>query len=134
MASSRNAPGSTFSVFSSDISITGDIWATAEMHFDGKIEGNISCSGLVQGDTSEITGGITADTARLAGQVHGTIDVRELTILKTARIHGDVRYESLTIEQGAQVDGLLSMRGAQMSQGVNEDEAESRLVLAALSE
>jgi cytoskeletal protein CcmA (bactofilin family) len=40
--------------------------------------------------------------------VRGTITVRELVILKTARIEGDVHYEALTIEQGAQVDGKFA--------------------------
>jgi len=130
MARTSNTAGSTFSVFSSDISIIGDIVATAEIHFDSKIEGDISCSGLVQGEPSEITGGVTADTARLAGQVHGTINVRELIILRTARIRGDVHYETLTIEQGAQVDGRLSPLDAQMPQNLTEEGVEARLVLA----
>lgn len=134
MASNRNAAGSTFSVFGSDISITGDIVATADLHIDGKVEGDISCAGLVQGDSSEIIGGVTADTARLAGQVHGSINARELIILKSARIHGDVHYETLTIEQGAQVDGRLAPRGAQMPQDLSEEGTESRLVLATSSE
>ena len=133
MANTRTTE-STFSVFSSDISITGDIAATAEMHFDGKIEGDISCSALIQGETSEITGSIAADTARLAGQVRGSINARELIILKSARIHGDVHYETLTIEQGAQVDGHLAPRSAQIPQGLPEDGIESRLVLATSNE
>ena len=133
MADTRTA-GSTFSVFSSDVSITGDIVATAEMHFDGKIEGDISCSTFVQGDTSEIIGGVTADTARLAGQIHGSISARELIILKSARIHGDVHYETLTVEVGAQIDGRLAPRGAKMPQDVPEDGSESRLVLATSNE
>jgi len=134
MASAGNTAGSTFSVFSPDISITGDIVATAEIYFDGKIAGDISCPGLVQGCTSEITGGVTADTARLAGQVHGKINVRELIILETGRIYGDVHYETLTIEQGAHVDGRLTPRGAQMPQDFSEDGVESHLVLATSSE
>ena len=135
VASNRNAPGSTFSVFGADTSITGDIAATADLHIDGKVDGDISCAGLVQGESSEITGGGTAETARLAGQVRGSIDARELVILKTARIHGDVHYENLTIEQGAQVDGRLSPRGAQMPQDLaGEGSAETRLALASSSE
>ena len=59
---------------------------------------------------SEIVGGIKAETARLSGTVRGTIDVRELVVLKTARIHGDVHYDALTIEQGAQVEGRFAPR------------------------
>ena len=99
---------STFSVIGSDVSIKGDVNASADLHVDGAIEGDIACASLVQGETSKITGSITAETARLAGKVAGSIRARELVILRSARIEGDVHYEALTIEQGAQIDGRFA--------------------------
>jgi cytoskeletal protein CcmA (bactofilin family) len=110
--SNRAVSGSTFSVLGADTAIKGDIAASADLHIDGRIEGDITCAALVQGETSEVTGNVRAESARLAGLVRGSITARELVILKTARISGDVHYDSLTIEQGAQVDGRLSPRGA----------------------
>ena len=100
--------GATFSVIGTDVSIKGNIEASADLHVDGKVEGDITCASLVQGDQSRIEGVITAETARLSGTVKGTISVRQLVVLKTARIEGDVHYESLTIEQGAHVDGRFA--------------------------
>lgn len=100
--------GSTFSVIGPDVTIQGDIEASADLHVDGSIQGDIVCSSIVQGEHSRIEGVITAETARLAGTVKGTIGARQLVVLKTARIQGDVHYETLTIEQGAQVDGRFS--------------------------
>lgn len=134
VTSTRNSSSSTFSVLGSDTAIKGDISASADLHIDGRVEGDIACAGLVQGETSEIIGGVSADSARLAGQVHGSIDARELVILKSARIQGDVRYEALTIEQGAQVDGRLSPRGAQMPKDLAASESESHLILATSSD
>lgn len=111
-ASSRTMAGATFSVLGADTAIRGDITASADLHVDGKVEGDIACAALVQGESSEITGAVTADTARLAGTVHGTITARELVILKSARIHGDVHYDAVTIEQGAQVEGRFAPRAA----------------------
>ncbi|MFA7585805.1 MAG: polymer-forming cytoskeletal protein [Novosphingobium sp.] len=102
--------GSTFSVLGADTIITGDIAASADLHLDGKVTGDIACAALVQGESSDVSGNIVADTARLAGAVRGSITARELVILKTARIHGDVHYDALTIEQGALVDGRLAPR------------------------
>jgi len=101
---------STFSVIGSDVTIKGDVSATADLHVDGRIEGDISCASLVQGETSAIEGSIEAESARLAGQLTGSIRARELVILRSARIEGDVHYDALTIEQGAQVDGRFSHR------------------------
>lgn len=104
---------STFSVIGSDVSIRGDITASVDLHVDGKVEGDITCASLVQGEGSEVIGGIDAETARLSGTVRGTIKTRDLVILKTARVEGDVHYDALTIEQGAIVQGNFAQAGAQ---------------------
>ena len=116
---------STFSVFGAVTRITGDVSASADLHIDGRVEGDVTCTALVQGDSSVIVGAVKAESARLSGEVRGTIAVRELVVLKTARIHGDVHYDALTIEQGAQVDGRFAPRAA---------EEEPRLTLAAGTE
>lgn len=112
------APG--FSVFGADVSICGNVSATADLHVDGRIEGDVACTGLVQGEASEIIGAIVADTARLAGTVRGTVEARQLVILKTAHIHGDVRYEALTVEQGAVIEGRFTLRGQDDAKGAAE--------------
>lgn len=104
----RNNNASTFSVLGSDVTIRGDIEASADLHIDGIVEGDIKCASLVQGESSHVTGGIEAETARLAGKVTGSIKARELVILRSARIDGDVAYDALTIEQGAQVEGRFA--------------------------
>jgi cytoskeletal protein CcmA (bactofilin family) len=106
----RSMAGGTFSVIGSDVVITGDIKASADLHVDGRIDGDISCSSLVQGESSAITGAITTETARLAGRVKGSINASHLVVLSTARIEGDVFYDALTIEQGAEVIGRFAHR------------------------
>jgi cytoskeletal protein CcmA (bactofilin family) len=100
--------GSTFSVLGADVAIKGNVEASADLHVDGVVEGDIACTSLVQGESSRIEGSITADGARLSGTIKGSITVRELVILKSARIDGDVHYETLTIEQGANVNGRFA--------------------------
>ena len=111
-AAGSNMAGSTFSVLGSDTAIKGDISASADLHIDGRIEGDVTCTALVQGEASEIVGSVKAESARLAGTLRGTISARELVVLKTAKIYGDVHYDALTIEQGAQVDGRFAPRAA----------------------
>jgi cytoskeletal protein CcmA (bactofilin family) len=104
--------GSTFSILGADLAVKGNLVASADLHIDGKVEGDIACAALVQGESGTIEGAITAQSARLAGTVKGSVDAGSLVILKTARIEGDVAYETLTIEQGAQVEGKLSPKRA----------------------
>jgi cytoskeletal protein CcmA (bactofilin family) len=105
--------GTTFSVIGPDIAIDGNLVATADLHLDGKIDGDIKCATLVQGEASEITGNVVAENARIAGRVKGSISAAVLVILSTARLEGDVAYGSLTIEEGAQVDGSFTHRTAE---------------------
>lgn len=112
----------TFSVLGADLAVKGDITASADLHIDGHVEGDITCAALVQGESSAIHGAIRAQTARLAGTVRGGIEVGLLIILKSARIHGDVKYDVLTIEQGAHIDGRFS-------HGLDAVEGETTLTL-----
>lgn len=100
--------GSTFSVLGADLAVKGNLAATADLHIDGKVEGDIACAALVQGESSTIEGAVVAQSARLAGTVKGSISAASLVILKTAHIEGDVSYDALTIEQGARVEGKLT--------------------------
>lgn len=101
-----------FSVIGPDIVITGNIAATADLHIDGAVDGDVSCGALVQGSESRIAGNVRADTARIAGTIEGTVAARQLTVERAARISGDVEYESISIETGASIDGRLKHVGA----------------------
>ena len=111
-ATETMASGGAFSILGADVVITGNIAASADLHIDGRIDGDITCAALVQGEGGMIVGAVTADSARLAGKVHGSISAGTLVIIKTAHIEGDVHYDQLTIEQGAQVDGRFCQRAA----------------------
>jgi len=119
------ASGSTFSVIGADVTITGNISASADLHIDGRIDGDITCASLVQGEKSAISGAVVAESARLAGKVTGSITARELVILKTARIEGDVHYDALTIEQGAEVDGRFAPNARQSVKAVPSAQVEA---------
>ena len=118
---SSSMTGSTFSVLGPDIAISGNLTAKMDLHVDGRVDGDISCAALIQGESSEVNGSVVADSARIAGRIKGSISAGVLVIQKTARIEGDVSYGSLTIEEGAQVEGKFTHRLA---------EAEPKLMLA----
>ena len=102
--------GGIVSVIGADVVIAGDVATGEELRVDGRIEGNVRCGALDQGEGGEISGDIEAETATLAGAVSGKVTVRELVIEATARLSGDVSYESLSIAAGARVEGRLSCR------------------------
>jgi len=118
VATSRSSGSATFSVLGSDTLITGDIEASADLHIDGRVTGDITCAALVQGVDSEITGAIKADSVRISGTVRGTVAAREIVILASGKIEGDVAYDTLTVEQGARIEGRLAPNGGGMAPAI----------------
>lgn len=102
-----NGKRGMFSVLGADVAITGNIRASADLHIDGHVEGDVDASNVVQGAESRITGNLRAETARITGTIEGKVVVRQLVIERTARITGDIDYETITIENGATLDGHL---------------------------
>ena len=96
-----------FSVIGQDVTITGNVSATADLHIDGRVDGDVNCGNLVQGSESRITGNVRAQSARLAGAIDGKVSVNQLVVERAARITGDVEYETIAIENGAAIDGRL---------------------------
>ncbi|WP_246087267.1 bactofilin family protein [Sphingorhabdus contaminans] len=101
----RNNSGHTFSIIASDVEIVGNLNARVDLHIDGKIQGDVTCGNLVQGEGSIIAGKVIAESARLSGSVEGSIEANDLVIESTARITGDVVYTNLTIAPGGQIEG-----------------------------
>lgn len=118
LTATRSANASTFSMLGADTVIKGNIEATTDLHFDGRVEGDIACSSLVQGAESEIVGSIKADSARIAGRIRGSVSARSVVIQQSAHIEGDVAYDSLTVEQGARIEGRLAPNGGQVPPAV----------------
>lgn len=101
----RNNSGHTFSIIASDVEIVGNLNARVDLHIDGKVQGDVTCGNLVQGEGSIIAGKVIAEAARLSGSVEGSIEANDLVIESTARITGDVVYTNLTIAPGGQIEG-----------------------------
>jgi len=128
--STARTGATSFSVLGADTAVTGNIEASVDLHVEGRVTGDIACKSLIQGDASEIAGGISAESVRIAGTVRGTISAREVVILRTARIEGDVSYDALTIEQGARLEGRLNPNGGQVPPAIAQLTDESTLVPA----
>lgn len=103
---------SGLSFIGTDIVVSGDVTGVGQLHIDGRIDGNVRCETLIQGEGGTIAGYIDADTAHIAGLVDGTVKARIVTLEPTARVTGDVTYETLSIAAGASIEGRLTRRDA----------------------
>jgi len=109
-ASRSGPPGLSF--IGPEVLVSGDLATDAQLHVDGRIDGNVRCSQLVQGEAGIIAGNIHAEEARIAGTVEGQVNVRTLFVEASAKILGDVAYETLSIDAGALLEGRLARRAA----------------------
>ena len=99
-------------MIASDVEIVGNLTAKVDLHIDGKVQGDVVCGSLVQGEGSVIMGKVIAESARLSGKVEGSIEAADLVIEASARITGDVLYQNLTIAPGGQVEGKFKHRSS----------------------
>jgi cytoskeletal protein CcmA (bactofilin family) len=104
----RNNSGHTFSIIASDVEIVGNLSARVDLHIDGKVQGDVTCGNLVQGEGSIIVGKVIAESAKLSGHVEGSIEANDLVIESSARVKGDVLYSNLTIAPGGQIEGKFA--------------------------
>jgi cytoskeletal protein CcmA (bactofilin family) len=104
----RSSAGSgNLSFLGSDVTITGNIGGDGNLHIDGRVDGDVQCGQLIIGQSGQVNGNVTADQAKIAGAINGTVAAQTLTIESTARITGDLSYDSVSVETGAQVEGRV---------------------------
>ena len=130
-AAARPAKAGTprLSFIGSEVIISGDLATDAQLHVDGRIDGNVRCAQLCQGAEGIISGNIHADEARLAGTVEGIVSAASITIEASARILGDIAYDTISIEAGARIEGRLGRRAA----GGAGEEAQPSLIATPVS-
>jgi cytoskeletal protein CcmA (bactofilin family) len=95
------------SMIGADITITGNIEASVDLHIEGRVIGDVRCATLILGETSKISGGIQAERVRVAGTVEGSIVTRDLAVEASARVSGEIAYGRLRVANGASIEGTL---------------------------
>jgi cytoskeletal protein CcmA (bactofilin family) len=95
------------SVISSEVEITGTIKGSGSLRIDGKLEGELHCTGdAVIGKSAQIKGNIVVSSACIEGAVHGNITAKDRIEMKsTARVTGDIRAKRLSVEDGVMFVG-----------------------------
>ena len=90
-----------------DCTFKGVLTSAGSVRIDGKVEGTVCVnSDLIVGPSALLRADIEANTATIAGEVHGNVKTNDLLELSsTARLFGDVISSQLRIDQGARFVG-----------------------------
>jgi len=91
--------------------LEGNLNTNGNIRIEGKLIGSIITKAkLVLGNTAWVKGNINAQVAEIAGEVHGTLEVDGVLILKSsAIIQGDLNTNKIIVEEGAQFNGKCKM-------------------------
>jgi cytoskeletal protein CcmA (bactofilin family) len=90
------------SVIASEVEITGTIHSSGSVRIDGKLDGELHCTGdAVIGKTAVIKGNIAVNGVVVEGTVNGNIVAKDRIEMKsTARVTGDIKSKRLSVEDG----------------------------------
>ena len=91
--------------------IKGEVESNGDIRIDGKVVGSVKSTGkVVIGQNGIVEGEINCKTADFSGIVKGTVNVEELTTMKsTSKMEGDLYTKQLFIEIGAIFTGKCQM-------------------------
>ncbi len=101
-------PSPQLSVIPADLTVTGDLVSTGEIHVEGVIQGNINCRTLTLAGEPVIKGSVEAKTVHVCGTFEGEIRAKKVVLAEAARMIGEIYYETLEIEPGASFEGKVS--------------------------
>lgn len=104
----RHQPTNTIS---KGTSLQGNIETDANLRIEGRMRGDVKArSTFSVGEGALVEGNITAESAEIAGEIRGQVEVTNVLVLKpTAVVHGDVVTDKLVVEAGAQFNGSCKM-------------------------
>ena len=100
-----NAPIS--SIFSEDMTITGEIRFSGKTRIDGTIDGNVFGEYLVLSEAGKIVGDVQVETLICHGTIRGNVTAKTFVAQASSVIYGTVTAGNLTVESGAALNGEI---------------------------
>jgi cytoskeletal protein CcmA (bactofilin family) len=90
------------SVIAADVEITGTIRSTGSVRVDGKLDGELHCTGdATIGKSATVKGNLTVNSASIEGTINGNVTAKDRIEMKSsARVTGDIKAKRLSVEDG----------------------------------
>ena len=100
-------PESKISNVSENLHITGSVFSSGKISFNGSIKGTLESKSLYVGENGFIDGKVQADEAVILGRVKGTLKGNKVRLAASSRIEGDTYHQVIAIEDGAIYEGSI---------------------------
>ena len=111
MANTTQQSGTLYNALTAGSKIIGTIIADSDIRIDGRVEGEMQCSGkVVIGEKGSVKGNISCQNAEIMGVLDGKISVNQTLALRASgKIDGEVKTQTLIVEPKALFNGTCSM-------------------------
>jgi cytoskeletal protein CcmA (bactofilin family) len=94
------------------VEFKGDMVVPGCASVDGKFEGTLKAKSLVVGQTGNVSGQISVETAEVRGAVGDHLTVQsKLVVRATGSISGSVSYSKIMVEEGGELAGTIEKIG-----------------------
>jgi cytoskeletal protein CcmA (bactofilin family) len=112
MLAKKNSEVKINTLLGSSSDVTGDFKAEGSVRIDGRINGNVTVTGvLIVGAGGTVSGNVSARSAIIGGEVLGDVTVSEKTELTaTAKVLGDISTSVIVIDENAVFQGKCDMK------------------------
>jgi len=116
--------------------IEGTVNAQNDIRIDGKLTGNLICSGkVIIGPQGFIEGDIKCDNAVIEGRFDGVLTVSELLNVKeTATINGEITTNKLIVQSGAIFNVACRMGGQTLKEFTKPKSKSDKEIVSFLKE
>ena len=98
---------SKISNVSENLHITGTVFSSGKISFNGSIKGTLESKSLYVGENGFIDGKVEADEAVILGRIKGTLKGNKVRLAASSRIEGDTYHQVIAIEDGAIYEGSI---------------------------
>jgi cytoskeletal protein CcmA (bactofilin family) len=90
------------------VEFKGDMTVPGTASIDGKFEGTLKAKSLIVGQSGNVSGQISAETAEVRGTVGDNLTVQnKLTVRSSGSISGSVSYAKIMVEEGGELAGKI---------------------------
>lgn len=90
------------------VEFKGDMVVPGCASVDGRFEGTLKAKSLIVGQTGNVSGQISVETAEVRGSVGDNLTVQsKLVVRSTGSISGSVSYSKIMVEEGGELAGKI---------------------------
>ena len=102
----KNSEGTIF--IGAGVEFKGDMTVPGCASVDGKFEGVLKAKSLIVGQSGNVSGQISVETAEIRGTVSDHLTVQSKLVLRSSgSIAGSLSYSKIMVEEGGELSGTI---------------------------